>query len=130
MCSNSTSISNVTIKRYHNGIGQTIGVRQTTKTNILEGTDTYRSILSLTDPQPASDSGDYFCQATIDGSNLLPSDHESFILSIDEFAYINFVECVNMNACLSTTTKCADHHDDNKSTIAFYKQYNLLYALA
>ena len=114
MCSNSaTVIYNVTIKWYHNGAVQIKGVRQTTKTNNLEGTDTYQSILSLTDPQPASDSGEYYCQATADGVDLLPS--ELFILSIDNFAYINFVECINTNVYLSTTTKCADRHDATSS---------------
>ena len=102
------------IKWYHNGAVQTNGIRQTTTTNTLEGTDTFRSILSLTDLQPASNSGEYYCQATVDSSNLLPS--ESFILSNDKFAYINFVECINMNAYLSTATKCGDRHDDDKST--------------
>ena len=50
----------VTIKWFHNGTSQIgNGVSELlVETHNLEGTDTFRSVLSLTDPQPASDSGE------------------------------------------------------------------------
>ena len=77
-----------------------------TETNSLNGTNTFQSTLSLTNPQPARDSGEYYCQATVDGVDLLPS--KSFRLSDDENVYAIYVECFNAYTYYSTATKCAD----------------------
>ena len=97
--------SPITINWYHNGSPQSDGVNELpTVTSI--NTNTFRSVLSLTDPQPVTDSGDYYCQAAVDGEDLLPS--ETFTLSSDVFAYINLGECVNMDTFSRSATKCAD----------------------
>ena len=100
--------SSVTINWFHNGTSQISngGSELQTETNNLNGTNTFRSILSLTDPQPASDSGEYYCQATVDGVDLLPS--ESFRLTGDEHTYTNNVECGGLPPYYSIATKCAD----------------------
>ena len=97
--------SSTTINWYHNGSPQSDGVNKL-PTETSNNTDTFRSVLSLTDPQPVTDSGDYYCQAAVDGEDLLPS--ETFTLSDDEFAYINFGECINVDTAFKTATKCAD----------------------
>ena len=69
----------------------------------------YRSTLLLMELQPATDSGDYYCQASADGEDLLPS--ETLTLSNDESAYLTFIECINKGSHFSSATKCADTHE-------------------
>ena len=95
----------VTINWYHNSSAQSDGVEEL-QSETSSDTDTYRSTLSLTNPQPEQDSGDYYCRAAVDGRDLMPS--EPFTLSSDVFAYINFEECINMDTFSRSATKCAD----------------------
>ncbi len=68
--------------------------------------ETFRSVLTLTNIQPAVDTGDYYCQAIINSSNLLRSD--SFTLSSDEIEFINFRDCESEDIFYTSVTKCAD----------------------
>ena len=97
--------TSVTINWYHDDSAQSDGVSEH-PIETSNDTDTHQSVLSLTDPQPEQDSGDYYCRAAVDGRDLMPS--EPFTLCSDEFAYINLGECISMETFSRSATKCAD----------------------
>ena len=97
--------SNVTLNWYHNGSLEVNGTAQKPTETNNDGTDTFRSFFTLTDPQVGEDDGEYYCQAVVDGGNLLPS--KTFTL-INE--YINNRECLDRESDIffASATKCAD----------------------
>ena len=74
------------------------------------GVNTFQSVLSITNPNPETQSGDYFCQGAVDGMHLSPSD--PFLLSDDTRLYINYAPCDGLTMIsmdqFKMETKCAD----------------------
>ena len=103
--------SNVSINWYHNGTTQLTDVELSSAENITLLMETFRSILTV-NPEPATDSGDYHCQAVVDGNNLQPSD--AFTLSGDPEDVFNFMinrDCEGdseTDLFFTPSTKCAD----------------------
>ncbi len=101
--------SNVSINWYHNRTTQLTDVEQSSAENINVLKETFRSILTVTSPEPATSSGDYHCQAAVDGNNLHPSD--TFTLSGDPDDVIEFMvlrDCEDSSTFFASSTKCAD----------------------
>ncbi len=103
--------SDVSINWYHNGTTPLTGVTDSTE-DLISEMKTLRSVLTVNNPAPATDSGDYYCQAAVDMSNLQPSD--TFTLTDDEnelFNLMNLRNCEddpNTDIFFVSSTKCAD----------------------
>ena len=102
--------SSVTINWFRNNSGQiNTGIQSSTESGNT-GVDTFNSVLSLSNPNPSDDSGDYFCQGFVNDMNLLPSD--AFPLDSNIMTYINYSPCDDTTMAsidqFKTETKCAD----------------------
>ncbi len=88
---------------------------ETSTEDVISGRETFRSVLTLTNIQPAVDTGDYYCQAAINSFNLQPSD--TFTLSSDDI--INFMvlrDCESIEVFYISSIKCADIVTPSHST--------------
>lgn len=99
---------NISISWFHNNYDQRITSRiDASMAASNEGGNIFKSTLSFSSPNPVNDSGDYFCQAAVDGRALLPSDSFTLTDNSNE-EYDNEGPCTSHSTVCKSETKCAD----------------------
>ncbi len=111
-CALTTSVregNNISINWFFNETIPLTDVAMSSTEDGQNAVETFTSTLTLTNLQPQTDTGDYYCRAAVDGQSLEPS--KAFTLSSDEDDIFNIMilgDCKPTDIFSDEATRCAD----------------------